>query len=219
MSSRDPDVGRLGRLLQLLSIAGLIIRKPNEAGRSSRTARPTADRPIDPDRGDDPRAIAIPRQHNNPQRHPLLAAMGEVERPRIASSERPPRDLSEMLADIGYQIAQHGTAAEPRIRTLADVLRATRPVAAAVVASPAEPDIVRARAFLHLARAAARQPQPQRNTLAAALATMDCVSEPMQHPSEGQDGHEQRGGGRALDMGAPAPAAGRGHGRGAISGG
>jgi hypothetical protein len=53
---------------------------------------------------------------------------------------------------------------------LADALRASRPVAAAVLASPAEPDIVRARAFLHLARAAARLPQPQQDTLAVVLA-------------------------------------------------
>ena len=96
---------------------------------------------------------------------------GEVERLLVASIKRPPRDkLGEMLADIGCRIAQHGAAAEPRIRVLADALRASRPVAAAVLASPAEPDIVRARAFLHLARAAARLPQAQQDILAVVLA-------------------------------------------------
>ena len=95
---------------------------------------------------------------------------GEVERLLAASIKRPPRDnLGEMLADIGCRIAQHGAVAEPRIRVLADALRATRPIAAAVLASSAEPDIVRARAFLHLARAAARLPQPQQDFLAVVL--------------------------------------------------
>jgi hypothetical protein len=105
------------------------------------------------------------------QRDRLVAAMGDVERLLATSSKRPPRDtLGEMLADIGYRIAQRGADTEPRIGVLADALRATRPIAAAVLASPAEPDIVRARAFLHLARAAARLSQPQRDILAAALA-------------------------------------------------
>ncbi len=75
-----------------------------------------------------------------------------------------------MLADIGRRIAQHRAAAEPRIHLLADAVRATSPIAAAVLASPTDPDIARARAFLHVARAAARLPQPQQDTLAAALA-------------------------------------------------
>jgi hypothetical protein len=72
---------------------------------------------------------------------------------------------------MGYRIDQHGPAADPRARLLTDALRATEPVAAAVLASPAEPDVARVRAFLHLARAAALLSPPQRDALAAALAT------------------------------------------------
>ena len=60
---------------------------------------------------------------------------------------------------MGARIAEHGCAAEPGVPLLADALRRARPVAAAVLASPTEPDIVRARAFLHLGRAAAFGPQ------------------------------------------------------------
>jgi hypothetical protein len=161
----------LSRLLRLLSTAGLVNGERNEAGRSERAAPPTADGPTYPDHGYDQRAASILRRLNPQQRDRLLAAIGEIERLLAASSQTPPTDhLGKMLADIGCRIAQHGATAEPRIQLLADALRATRPVAAAVLASPTEPDIARARAYLHLARAAARLPQPQRDTLAAALA-------------------------------------------------
>ncbi len=171
MSVRDLQAGRLGRVLHSLSAAGLGIGERNEASRSGRTSPPTGEQPTDPNHRDDPRASSILRRLNAPQRGWLLAAIGEVERPRAASGETPSRDaLDDLLADMGCQIDRHGPAAEPRIQPLADALRAARPVAAAVLASPAEPDVARARAFLHLARAAARQPRRKRDTLTAALA-------------------------------------------------
>jgi hypothetical protein len=170
MSRLGLDAGQLGRLLRSRSTMGLGIGERNQADRSERKARPIAAGPADPDRRRDGSPASMLRRRSVPQRDRLLAAVPEVERPLVASGERPPRDdLGELLADIGYRIAQHGQAAEPRIQLLADALRATRPVAAALLPSPAEPDIV-SRAFLHLACAAPRQPRPQRDTLAAALA-------------------------------------------------
>lgn len=171
MSRLDLDARRLGRLLRSLSTAGMVIVEENEADRSVRTARPPGAGPADHDRRSDKHAVSILRRLNPPQRDRLLAAMAEVVDLLAAPTERPSRDdLSEELAEMGYRIAQHGPAADPRARLLADALRAAEPVAAAVLASPAEPDVARARAFLHLARAAAHQPQPQRDSLTAALA-------------------------------------------------
>jgi hypothetical protein len=180
MSRLGLDAGQLGHRLRSLSTMGLGIGERNRDDRSERQAQPIAAGPADPDRRRDGSPASMLRRRSVAQRDRLLTAVPAVERPLVASGERPPRDdLGELLADISYRIAQHGLAAEPRIQLLADALRATRPVAAALLASPAEPDIVRARAFLHLACAAARRPRRQRDTLAAALATTgEGLSEP-----------------------------------------
>lgn len=141
MSALHVDAGELGRLLRSLDAAGYVGVEQEDADRRELTARST-----------DAGCTSIPRQLSTRPRDRLGAAVVELG-PAVVASAR--GDLSEVLAAMGSRIAEHGCAGEPGVLLLVGALHRSRPVAAAVLASSTEPEIVRARAFLHVARAAA----------------------------------------------------------------
>jgi DNA-binding MarR family transcriptional regulator len=157
MTTHDLDTGHVSRLLRSLEAAGLVDVEQIEANGRVQTARQTDDGWAEFDQWfDEPAASILPRLSAH-QPDSLAAVVGEPAPVLVAPRGRGTRDdLSEVLAEMGSRIAEHGCAAEPGVPLLAHALHRTTPVAAAVLASPTEPDVVRARAFLHVARAADR---------------------------------------------------------------
>lgn len=156
MSTLDLDAREVRRLLRSLEAAGLVDVEQNEADGRVQTARLADAEWAEFDQRFDEPATSVLWRFSALQGDRLGAVVAALRPGLVTSNGRTTRDdLSEMLAEMGGRIAEHGCAAEPGVPLLAGALNRIGPVAAAVLASPTEPEIVRARAFLHVARAAA----------------------------------------------------------------
>lgn len=79
-------------------------------------------------------------------------------------------ELGKMLTQMGHRLADGGCDSVPNLGCLAKAAIPFAPVAAAVLASAAEPEIARSRAFLQVAMAAEKLTAMERQVLAESLA-------------------------------------------------
>lgn len=79
-------------------------------------------------------------------------------------------ELGEMLTQMGHRVADGGCDSVPNLGCLAKAAIPFAPVAAAVLASAAEPEVARSRAFMHVTLATEKFTAAERQALALALA-------------------------------------------------